>query len=79
MYCIMNTCINLHMLTYLRGEIELFIDNVHLIASILSIQYRLYIIVLINVCFHNGPVMCPRSLIMTQEVCIGPRQRRGLI
>ena len=23
--------------------------------------------------------MCPKSLIMAQEVCIGPRQRRGLI
>jgi hypothetical protein len=34
---------------------------------------------LINGCFHNRPVMCPRSLIMAQEVCIGPRQRRGLI
>ena len=30
-------------------------------------------------CFHNGPVMCPKSLIMAQEVCIGPRQRRGLV
>jgi hypothetical protein len=27
--------------------------------------------VLINRCFHNGPVMCPRSAIMTQWVCIG--------
>jgi hypothetical protein len=37
------------------------------------------IIVLINGCFHNCPVICPRSLKMAQEVCIGPSQRRGLI
>ena len=43
-------------------------DNVHCIN-----------IILINGCFYNGPVMCPRSLIMAQEVCIGPRQRQGLI
>ena len=30
-------------------------------------------IVLTNGCFHNGPVMCPRSVIMAQGVCIGSR------
>ena len=34
-------------------------------------------IVLINECFHNGPVICPRSVIMAKDVCNGPRQRRG--
>jgi len=29
-------------------------------------------IVLINGCFHNVPVMCPRSVIMVQGICIGP-------
>ena len=35
------------------------------------------IIVLMNGCFYNGPVICPRSVIMVKEVCNGPRQRRG--
>jgi len=36
-------------------------------------------VVLINGCFHNGPVLCRKSLIIAHEVCIGPRQCRELI
>jgi hypothetical protein len=25
-------------------------------------------------CFHNGPVMCPRFVVMACEVCISPRR-----
>ena len=35
------------------------------------------IIVLMNGYFYNGPVICPRSVITVEEVCNGPRQRRG--
>jgi hypothetical protein len=36
-------------------------------------------VVLLNGCFHNGPVLCRKSLIIAHEVCIGPRQCRELI
>ena len=32
------------------------------------------IIVLTYRCFHNGPAMCPRSVLIAQGICIGPRQ-----
>ena len=35
------------------------------VGMIMMVQYY-NTIVLINLCFHNGPVMCPRSLIMAQ-------------
>ena len=34
-------------------------------------------IVLMNGCFYNGPVICPRSVIMARGGCNDPRQRRG--
>ena len=34
-------------------------------------------IVLMNGCFYNGPVIWPRSVLMVEEVCNGPRQSRG--
>jgi hypothetical protein len=30
-------------------------------------------------CFHNGPVMCPRFVVMACEVCISPRRCLGPI
>ena len=51
-------------------------EIVHIITIIIII---IIIIVLGKGCFHNGPVMCPRSVKMAQGVCIGPSQRRGTI
>ena len=43
------------------------------ICSLVKFQKN-HNIVLINGCFHNGPVMCPRFVIMAQGVRIGQRQ-----
>ena len=43
------------------------------ICSLVKFQ-KIHNIVLINGCFHNGPVMCPRFVIMAQGVRIGQRQ-----
>jgi len=45
--------------------------------SLTFIYNRCMIIVLMNGCFYNGPVICPRSVIMARGGCNGPRQRRG--
>jgi hypothetical protein len=39
------------------------------------IIYLSITIVLINGCFHNGLVICPRLVIMLKEGCIGLRQQ----